>query len=597
MLHKRDDDAAGARRAETRRAETTQRNHNRRHVRHQMQRHVRGRMVPQVRKQARGQLRRGRAVRRMVNVLAGLLVLFALLVPNQVSRVSPGAFLRIPVEGLFGVAAVLALPLRARRPVAALAGAALGVLTIGKFLDMGFFAVLSRPFDPLFDWAFVGNAVEFVTASMGKAGAVVAAVAVLLLALAVVVLVTLSALRLTRLVDRHTNTATATAAVLAVAWVACAGLGVQAAPGEPVAARDTVNAAVDRAQQVRTGEQDQQAFAAQSFLDAARASPSNRLLTGLRGKDVIVAFVESYGRSAIEDPAMAPQVGKVLDDGNRRLRAAGFSSRSAFLTSPTSGGGSWLAQSTLLSGMWINNQQRYLDLVKSNRQTLNSAFRRAGWRTVGVVPGVIRDWPESAFFGFDRVYDAHHLGYAGPKFTWSQMPDQYTLASFERLEHAKKNHAPIMAEIPLTSSHNPWAPLPRMVNWKGLGDGTVFGPIAAAGQNPKEVWKDPVKVRTEYRRSIEYSLESLISYIETYGDDNLVVVFLGDHQPVPIVTGEGASRDVPITVVARDRAVLDRISSWGWQDGLKPSPNAPVWRMDSFRDRFLKAFGPDPTKP
>jgi hypothetical protein len=136
-----------------------------------------------------------------------------------------------------------------------------------------------------------------------------------------------------------------------------------------------------------------------------------------------------------------------------------------------------------------------------------------------------------------------------------------------------------------------------MVNWKGLGDGTVFGPIAAAGQNPKEVWKDPVKVRTEYRRSIEYSLESLISYIETYGDDNLVVVFLGDHQPVPIVTGEGASRDVPITVVARDRAVLDRISSWGWQDGLKPSPNAPVWRMDSFRDRFLKAFGPDPTKP
>ncbi len=69
-----------------------------------------------------------------------------------------------------------------------------------------------------------------------------------------------------------------------------------------------------------------------------------------------------------------------------------------------------------------------------------------------------------------------------------------------------------------------------------------------------------------------------------------MLVFLGDHQPGPIVTGEGASRDVPITIVARDPAVLDRISGWGWQDGLKPGPQAPVWRMDAFRDRFICSF-------
>jgi hypothetical protein len=59
-------------------------------------------------------------------------------------------------------------------------------------------------------------------------------------------------------------------------------------------------------------------------------------------------------------------------------------------------------------------------------------------------------------------------------------------------------------------------------------------------------------VRTEYRRSVEYSLASVISYVETYGDDDLVMIFLGDHQPTPVITGEGASRDVPITVVTRD---------------------------------------------
>jgi hypothetical protein len=48
--------------------------------------------------------------------------------------------------------------------------------------------------------------------------------------------------------------------------------------------------------------------------------------------------------------------------------------------------------------------------------------------------------------------------------------------------------------------------------------------------------------------------------------------------------------DVPITIVAKDPKVLDRISGWGWQDGLHPGAQAPVWKMDAFRDRFLTAY-------
>jgi hypothetical protein len=136
-----------------------------------------------------------------------------------------------------------------------------------------------------------------------------------------------------------------------------------------------------------------------------------------------------------------------------------------------------------------------------------------------------------------------------------------------------------------------------MINWGDVRDGSVYGPMAKEGESEGVVWRDRAKVRTQYERSIEYSLNSLISYVQTHGNDNLVLVFLGDHQPAPIVTGEGASRDVPITIVARDRAVLDRISGWGWQDGLKPGPDAPVWRMDAFRDRFLTAFGSQPAPP
>jgi hypothetical protein len=177
------------------------------------------------------------------------------------------------------------------------------------------------------------------------------------------------------------------------------------------------------------------------------------------------------------------------------------------------------------------------------------------------------------------------------------VPDQYSLSAFQRLEHGKDGPKPLMSEIILASSHNPWAPIPRMIEWDEVGDGSIYHAIKREGKNPKDVWKDPAQVRTEYRRAIEYSLSSLISFMERYGDKDTVLVFLGDHQPVPTVVGHRASRDVPISIVAHDPDVLDRISGWRWEEGLKPGPKAPVWRMDSFRDRFLTAYGPRPGAP
>lgn len=534
-----------------------------------------------------------RTTARAITALAGLLVLFALIAPNEISRLTAGAFVRIPVEAVLGVALLLVLPARSRRVVATLAGVALGLLTIVKILDMGFFAVLARPFDPVLDWILLDSAVEFLRASIGRGGAIGSVVLAAVLAVAVLILMTVSVLRLTRLVVRRRTTATRAVTVLAAAWVTCAVLDAQIVPDTPVAASSAAALVYDRALQVRVGLQDQQAFAPEAAPDTYRDTPGEELLTALRGKDVVVAFVESYGRVAVEDPEFASHVGAVLDDGERRLAAAGFASRSAFLTSPTAGGASWLAHATLLSGLWIDNQQRYLDLQASDRLTLTRAFGRASWRTVGVMPGVTAPWPESDFYGYDRIYESWNLGYRGPNFSFATMPDQYTLSAFERLERAAPDRGPVMAEIPLVASHAPWSPVPELVDWAEVGDGSVFGPMATEGAMPEAILtRDPTRVRTDYRRSIEYSLNSVISYVENYGDDDLVLVFLGDHQPAPIVTGEGAGRDVPITIVARDRAVLDRIPGWGWQDGLKPGPQAPVWRMDAFRDRFLAAFGP-----
>jgi hypothetical protein len=174
------------------------------------------------------------------------------------------------------------------------------------------------------------------------------------------------------------------------------------------------------------------------------------------------------------------------------------------------------------------------------------------------------------------------------------MPDQYALKAFERLEHGKKRDKPLMSEIVLTSSHQPWAPIPKTIPDDQVGDGSVYKDIAKAGKDPADVFYDSDKAKEEYGKSIQYSVTSLIDYVTKYGSKDTVLVFLGDHQPVSKVSGDHASRDVPIAIVAHDPAVLDRISGWGWQDGLKPDPKGPVWKMDAFRDRFLTAYGPKP---
>ena len=49
---------------------------------------------------------------------------------------------------------------------------------------------------------------------------------------------------------------------------------------------------------------------------------------------MVLSFVESYGRSAVEDPRYAPVVDAALDAGTQQLKSAGFAARSGFLTSP-----------------------------------------------------------------------------------------------------------------------------------------------------------------------------------------------------------------------------------------------------------------------
>nr|WSZ19880.1 sulfatase [Streptomyces canus] len=524
------------------------------------------------------------------SVLAGLLVLLVLLFPNRLDHMNLRSFFRLPVEAIVLTAVLLVLPPKARRIAAVLSGVFLGLFTVLKFMDMGFYQTLARPFDLVFDWIMLGNATDWLRESFGRTGEVLAVTGVIVLFIALLALCTWAVVRLADVMSRHRQTAVGTTLVLGTVWVTCFTVGVQFG-GVAFATKGNTEFLANRVQHVRNGLGDAKVFEKQSAVDAFAATPPDQLLTGLHGKDVMFTFIESYGRVAIDDPAMAPEIDATLKKGDATLKSAGFASRSGWLKSPVTGAGSWMAHSTFLSGLWVKNQQRYLNLTSSKRATLTSYFQKTGdWRTVGIVPGVRKSWPEGKYFGLDHIYDSTHLGYKGPYFSWTPVPDQFSLEAFQKLEHGKKNRDPIMAEIILASSHNPWSPIAHTIDWNDLGDGSVFEQIKKEGTNPTEVWKSQERVRTEYRKAIQYSVDSLTQWMQRYGDENTVLVFLGDHQPVPTVTKGSTSMDVPITIVAKDPKVLDRVDDWNWTDGLKPADNAPEWGMDKFRDRFMTAF-------
>ena len=523
---------------------------------------------------------------------AAALVWVALVAPGSTAPTTPLVLLRVPVEGLVLGGLVLGLPAagsrRVRRWVLPPVGVLLGVLLLVRILDRVFRDVFFyRPFNLTSDWRYAASGVQLVRDASGQAVAALAAVAAGLALGGILVSLPLSLRRLAAVGERHRSASLRVLAALAAVWVVAAVTGAAVAPGLPVASSSAAALADEQARKTVDDVRDHAVFASAIGVDGLAHTDPSAMVRALAGKDVVVVFVESYGKVALD----SPDVQQALRDGRSTLGAQGYSMRSAWLSSPTFGGFSWLAHSTLQSGLWVDSQQRYDQLVTTNRLTLGRVLSRAGWRTVAVIPANQHDWPEGRdFYGYDRVWDARTLGYRGPSFGYAPMPDEFTLSAFDRLELQASPRRPVMAEVDLVTSHIPWAPLPRLVDWSRLGDGTAFAPQVGQATSQSEVWRTPAGVRAAYAQSIAYSIGSLVAWLSHTRDDNLVVLVLGDHQPATVVSGVGASHEVPVTVLTRDASVTERIAGWQWQNSLGPRADAPVWPMSAVRDRILTSF-------
>lgn len=170
-----------------------------------------------------------RGVAMVTTALAAVLVLGTVLLPDALNKLTVAQFVRIPAEALIGAGLALLLPPRPRRIAAITGGIVLGLLTVLKFIDMGFYSVLNRRFDPVLDWILVNDGEEYLKETSGQALAIAALIGAVLLVVVLVVLMVLAVVRMSNVITRHSDVATRTTLVLGTLWIALAAFGVRIA--------------------------------------------------------------------------------------------------------------------------------------------------------------------------------------------------------------------------------------------------------------------------------------------------------------------------------------------------------------------------------
>lgn len=459
-----------------------------------------------------------------------------------------------------------------------------------KTADFVMFTSLNRGFNLVGDMPLVGSFYDLIVGNLGAVAAIAAVIGAVLVIIGLALILWWAMRVWARLPLRRPLPALAAIAAVAGAALVITDVGAKmgrwSTPFPYPGTAFTARLGVERFRTAQDTIADLRVF---------RAAVANDPFAGQAGlfdlvdRDVIVVFVESYGRTSLDTPFYADLHRETLAKGEAELAALGLATSSTLLASPTQGGQSWLAHSTFANGLWVPNQTSYRAVLSSGRQTLFHLAQDAGFHTAAVMPQITLDWPEAQVMGFETILAEADLGYAGEPFNWITMPDQFTFAAMDRLlRDQRTDDRPYFIQMALGSSHAPWVPVPDLVDWDDLGDGTIFDPIVAASDTPRVVWKDYDRVRDQYRLAVDYALQTVFAYAALHADNPPLMIIVGDHQAAGFIALDERPH-VPMHIVG-PQALVNLLSDADFTPGLIPTKTTPIRRMDLMRAHILQAL-------
>lgn len=311
----------------------------------------------------------------------------------------------------------------------------------------------------------------------------------------------------------------------------------------------------------------------------------------LQQPDIYLIFVESYGSVLYKRPDWRIAYEALLAALQQELAGEGWHAATALSDSPTWGGGSWMAYTSALFGLRIDNHTEYLSLLEKYQEAaypdLGRYLQSQGYYAT-FVTSISRELRASDrqqyvnFYGVDDWVDYSRLNYQGPRYGWGPAPpDQYVLWYMEQ-ELSKAPDQPAFLFYITQNSHYPWTPQPDLVaDWQALNQPSE-DPSAPLPDQVSSVAK-----RRNYLSAVEYQLRFLTDFILRTGHDNAIYVLFGDHQPQQ-VSRRSDGFATPVHIISRDADFVEAWRDYGFVDGLAVQDSAPVMRHEGFYSLFVR---------
>jgi hypothetical protein len=345
-------------------------------------------------------------------------------------------------------------------------------------------------------------------------------------------------------------------------------------------------------------------------LHGAPPDQRNLPLIGVRlakKPNVYLLMIEAYGE-VLATWDMTEPYRALMSRVEARLKAAGYTARTAYSAAPVYGGRSWFSIATVHTGILVDQPQSYaaLEPVAGDIPTLTKFFRAQGYHTLSLQPGtaVRAGLPQPDLFKHERLIDASEIGYRGRRWGFFTIPDQYSLGAF-RERYPMVTDEPHYWFFMSVSTHFPWiGEVPPYVrDWKTL-DGAAPEAVTGDPRWPPLPGVDKIasELRSAYLRSIEYEWRVLTDMLEKDPSKELVVIVVGDHQPRLESNPPGeVTFNSPVHVISRDPTFVERFAQTGFQPGLYAEPGrTPVLQHEGLFSLLVKklaeAYGTSATK-
>jgi hypothetical protein len=310
--------------------------------------------------------------------------------------------------------------------------------------------------------------------------------------------------------------------------------------------------------------------------------------------NVFLIVIESYGRIVLDEINNAGNNYKnripIEED---LLNKAGFNSVSGLAKSPVAGAGSWIAYSSFLFGINMENQMLFDSYFSSEQMHgYNHIFRflkKNGYKNYRVnavgkgFDGIAVPWDAyTKFYGVDEWIHFKDMNYKGQMYGFGPAPpDQYIL--HKSLENIKEQNVHPFSFFLLTqNSHSPFYSLPKYEDdWRDCD----MVPEKVDEKGAKFI---SIPRLDNYFKAIDYELQSVLRFIKNQDGNNIFIIF-GDHQP-PVFDEAKKGNETPVHIIAKDQAFLDEWKKQGFTDGLMPDTKGTIFNFEGMLSLFTRAF-------